>query len=332
MANQFLAFVVPAGNGSGAALGVAAFDALKTIVVDTPLAAPFSGIIVIEASEDGVIWSPVRQITAVDERPFPLTIAAQFMRVTRREVVPGGPLPAVMGGFAGGITNQFFALPVPVADGVGAVVPVSTTGAIKSFQCVGVFDGLLSVEGSQDGINFDPLVLFTNGGQIPINFLGRFQSVRVRRAIGAGTATMAMGAQDDSGGGGGGGAVLRGTILAENEARSQLGTVEAMMYQEAYNFDDLTPANIQIRLNAIVNRSATAGAATFRVRIGGTIDVATDGTIRATVVAAAAANTMETNLGAAFVKPVGVQLVKVTGMHAVAAGTANIKGCTVSAG
>jgi hypothetical protein len=63
------------------------------------------------------------------------------------------------------------------------------------------------------------------------------------------------------------------------------------------------------------------------LRIGGTIG-AVDGDIRATISAATVAEQQQTNTGAAFPKPSGQTLVKVTGLDSIASLSTRIRGIT----
>ena len=64
---------------------------------------------------------------------------------------------------------------------------------------------------------------------------------------------------------------------------------------------------------------------TFNLRIGGMIG-APDGDVRATISGGSVAESQQTNTGAAFPKPSGQTLVKVTGSDSIAALTARIRG------
>lgn len=323
MANQFLSFNVPANDGVGANLNVSAMDSVKTLVVS----GAFTGRLILESSGDGINFSPVAELQN-DQAVLTVEVVAQFMRI-RRAQVSGGAVPTVMIGLSDGFTLQFFSVPVPATDGLGGVTAIATTGKRKTIQCVGDFaGGNILVEGSEDGVSFDPVVRFDGGNQSPVTLDNRLQSVRVRRAIGTAVVNpvVLLSAQDDPTGGGG----TAQSILSfsEDEGRSNLGT-ESIVYEYNANFDILD-ALVTANISGIANRGAVAGTATANLRVGGTIN-GVDGTVRATATTINAADTQVTNTGAAFANPGGQQLVKVGLVHS-GAQTANLRGLHATIG
>jgi hypothetical protein len=123
----------------------------------------------------------------------------------------------------------------------------------------------------------------------------------------------------------GGADAVIATLDTEAE-KSATGTAEQVLAEWTFDFDDLAGANIIPRLSGVVSAdSETSG--TFNLRIGGTVGAA-DGDVRATVSAATVAEQQQTNSGAAFPKPAGQTLVKVTGLDSIDGLSARIRGIT----
>jgi hypothetical protein len=123
----------------------------------------------------------------------------------------------------------------------------------------------------------------------------------------------------------GGADAVIATLDTEAE-KSATGTAEQVLAEWNFDFDDLAGANILPTLSGLVSAdSETSG--TFNLRIGGTIGTP-DGDVRATISAAAVAEQQQTDTGAAFPKPAGQTLVKVTGLGSIAGLSARIRGIT----
>lgn len=203
MANVFTDLPAPAGNGSGAGQDVSAMAALKTITVEDT----FTGVVAIEVSNDG--GATFGELTTFT-RPGKRTIAAvaEQMRVTRRIIDPAAPgLPNIDVGADAGVTA--FAVPaVPAGDGTGAPTDVSGLGEFNTVVVAGVFTGSLTIEISEDGVDYVDCLTFTTPLMRSKNFIAQF--LRVTRANvnpGApGAPVVAVGASPGAGGGGGGGA------------------------------------------------------------------------------------------------------------------------------
>lgn len=80
---------VTAGDGVGAAVDVHLLGLQKTVTVG----GPFTGSVIIEASEDNVKWAPVWLLARPDQRSK--SFAAKFMRVTRSGVGSPAGTPIV---------------------------------------------------------------------------------------------------------------------------------------------------------------------------------------------------------------------------------------------
>jgi hypothetical protein len=121
----------------------------------------------------------------------------------------------------------------------------------------------------------------------------------------------------------GGADAVIATLETEAE-KSVTGTAEQVLAEWNFDFDDLAGANIIPTLSGIASAdSETTG--TFNLRIGGTVG-GVDGDVRATVGGASVAEAQQTNTGAAFPKPSGQTLVKVTGADSIAGLSARLRG------
>lgn len=217
MANLFSALPVPAGNGSGAAVDVSAFGAPKTVVVVGDIVATIN----IEVSVSGAAgpWAGVASFgrggaNGMQEAKLP--VAAQFMRATVSGFVRGSAVAAVGADDAGASVVN---LPTTAGNGTGASVDVSALGSLNTFVVSGTWTGSITIEVSQDGVNFADLISFgpTDTGPVAktVAFVGQF--LRVRRTDASpslpGTVIVNVGAVADAGGGGGGGAGGLGLVF-----------------------------------------------------------------------------------------------------------------------
>ncbi len=121
----------------------------------------------------------------------------------------------------------------------------------------------------------------------------------------------------------GGSDAVIATLDTEAE-KSVTGTAEQVLAEWNFDFDDLAGANIVPTLSGLVCAdSETTG--TFNLRIGGTIG-AVDGDVRATLSTTSVPDEQKTNTGAAFPKPAGQTLVKITGLDSITGLSARIRG------
>lgn len=180
MANVFVNLPVPAGNGVGAGVDVSAQGAERTVQVN----GAFTGLLTIEISNNGgVTFVPWISFGAPSKQTAP--IAAQFMRV-RRSGVAGGAAPDVDVG-ANDDGSQFATLVAPAGNGSGAAVDVSGLGVLKTVIVAGTpYLGVVIIEGSEDGVGFDPCLTFGAGGGVQSAvFASQFMRV-TRSGIGGG--------------------------------------------------------------------------------------------------------------------------------------------------
>jgi hypothetical protein len=119
-------------------------------------------------------------------------------------------------------------------------------------------------------------------------------------------------------------------IRDDREKIATLGATEDVLGNWAIDFDLLDPniVNLAVTFSAFTKQSAGTGA--YRIRLGGTYNT-NDGTDLVDLLTGHAAygNTPDSTTGPAFARPVGVQLVKLTGARSAAGGTASIQGIEV---
>lgn len=206
MANQFATIPVPAGNGSGAAVDVSAFGAIKTCVFSRGDANPDISVTLEFSNDAGAVsWSPL--VTQQGSGTFNQQVAARWLRASVSNYKRGTPNDIQVGGTDDG--TSFVTLAVPSDDGVGAPTDIS---ALQQFQTIqvggGVFGGNLSVELSEDGNTWGEFASFQSGVKNFSTDILVAQFARVRRNvipdINPGSPTVAIGATFPPGGGSGG--------------------------------------------------------------------------------------------------------------------------------
>lgn len=167
----FFNLPVPAGNGSGASTIVSALGGTRTVTVDK---SQFSGILLLEASNDNVNFASVVRFDSGSQRQVVLNLACKYVRITRSGVVPEIPaVPSVQIGASNAIDGVFTVLPVTPGDGAGASVDISLGGDLITIMGAGTFNRAVYIEGSQDGG-----VTWSR-----ITDLGRFETARVDNTI-----------------------------------------------------------------------------------------------------------------------------------------------------
>jgi hypothetical protein len=196
MANLFVNLAVPGGDGVGAGASVALLGRDKTITVQ----GTFSGIIHVEMSNDGgATWMSLASFYSTGGKQV-IAVAAQQMRVRRAAVAPeapGSPNVDVASDDAG---QQFVTLTPPAGEGIGPTASVAGFGLFKTVVVQGVWNGIVFVEVSEDGVGWATCMTFMGPGIESREFTASL--VRLRRAgIGdgaAGTPIVALGAVNDA--------------------------------------------------------------------------------------------------------------------------------------
>lgn len=193
MANLFLDLPVPAGNGTGAPVDVSALGRVKTITVQGDL----KGTITIEFSEDGSDYFPLKSFAGKGK--ISKAFAAQYMRV-RVSGYKTGTGNVDVG--SDDIGQQFLAIPAPAGDGVGAAVDVSALGTLNTFAIAGDFSGTVTIEISEDNVDWAQCASFSDPGHETVEVVARYMRVR-RDGVdpnNPGSASVALGAVNDAAG------------------------------------------------------------------------------------------------------------------------------------
>ena len=202
MANQFIAIPAPAANGSGAAVDVSSFGALKTF----QLASLGGAYVTLEMSNQAVAtkWSPIKTFQAAGEET--IVVAARWLRATTSNYQGGGAPVVNLGGDDSGA--QFVELVAPAGNGEGVAVDVSALPAFMTVQVGGSFKGAINIEISEDaGATWSEMASFRGPGHQ--SFVAVAAQLRVKRNgivfPNGPTPVVFVGATAPVGGGGGGG-------------------------------------------------------------------------------------------------------------------------------
>jgi hypothetical protein len=173
MANIFTNLAVPAGDGVGAGSDTSAMGRKRTITVQNA----FTGIVTIEFSNEAIGGPYAQAITFYAPGKKTIDIAAQFMRVRRAAAGGVAPNVDVSSNDNGG---QFIDLPAPAGDGVGAAVNVSAFGTFNTIAVLGTWEGVVTIEISEDNASWAQCATLQNPGYVSAEFIAQF--MRVRRA------------------------------------------------------------------------------------------------------------------------------------------------------
>lgn len=173
MANVFVSLPVPVSIGPGLPVDVSGLLGDKSIVVDAP---GNEGVISIEGSQDSVNYAPLITLSLINN-PTSSSLHAVVAKLRVRRVSGPAPLSVTIGGETTG-ANLFATLPLPSALGPGPIIDTSAMGPDKTII---VSDGsyrIVAVEGSNDGIEFNPIVSFNTGGADSQSFIGVYSKMR----------------------------------------------------------------------------------------------------------------------------------------------------------
>jgi hypothetical protein len=78
------------------------------------------------------------------------------------------------------MANIYLPLPVPAADGIGAIVDTSAIGARRTLVVTGTpFRGTVTLQGSNDGVVWAPIAAFQNPGEKTMEFSVQFMRVKL---------------------------------------------------------------------------------------------------------------------------------------------------------
>lgn len=145
------------------------------------------GQIVIEGTHDDVNLFPLRIFDPGNvgfTQPVPIRIEAIVKGMRIRRLRGSGPGTMTVSA-VGNAVNTFALLPTPIGGGVGAAVPVGSSGNLKTVGVSGPFDGTISIEGASDLTHFGPFATFDAQNSDFRNIEGPLQRLRVKRIGGA---------------------------------------------------------------------------------------------------------------------------------------------------
>lgn len=180
MPNIYVNLPAPAGDGAGGFVDTTAMGRERTITVQ----GAFTGVVNVEFSCQGAFgpWTTIASFTAPGKRTIPF--AGAFMRVFRAGVSPlnpGLPNVDVASNDNGGL---YLDVPAPAGNGSGASTDVSALGTFNTITCLGTFSGAVTIEASEDGVDWVPCMTFTNPGFRSMEFVAQFLRV-TRQGVGA---------------------------------------------------------------------------------------------------------------------------------------------------
>ena len=268
MPNLFVNIPLPAGNGAGAPVDISAMGLQKTLL----LGGDFDGgNVAIQISLDGGTSWGAYEIFSSPPGQVSRQFVAQQIRTFVSKRGPNFACNCDIGSDDAG--GQFAALPLPVGDGTGAPVDVSSWGPYWTLNCVGDLRGAsASVEISEDGADYAPLVVWNGAGGVQQRVaFANFARTRIKNTKPSTSVDISAGAANAAGGGASSGEV------------SYLPDVWEMNDVQANLVDQVVPSSISqlvdhvraIRNGSIVGigieltAAITAGQLTAEVSING---------------------------------------------------------------
>ena len=219
MSTTIIPVTVPT-NGDGPAADVSSLVGPKTVT----LTGTFGGTYTLLASHDGATFAPVLTFDSAGLESVKMTLddAYASVRLRAHSSRPNNVSVTVAGELGAG-QNFFSPVATFTTGGRGPVVDLATlfppTGLEEevNFICDGGFTGSVLVEGSNDGVLFNPLGVFQGGASsrpgasqvLELSPLSTPDKVRYVRATAAGSVTsrvtVTVGGRIPAAGGGGGG-------------------------------------------------------------------------------------------------------------------------------
>ena len=350
---------VPLGGGEGFPTDISVIVGAKTVV----LTGFFTGSYTLLASHDNVEFVPVLLFDASGQESIKQTLSSAYKSVRLRSnagTAQAGLVVCNISGVAKPGENLFADLVTfspggptqsAIIDTAALFPPTGLEQEINIF-CSGGFVGVISVEGSLDGSDFNTIGTFQGSQQqrslvglppiLEFSPLVTQDKVRYLRITLAGYITspagLTIGGRIPATGGSGTGSLA---LLAEDDGRVAVEnntdtSTEVILYETETNLAN-APAAVTLQLNAIVLvQGPTPPTGRFRVYLGATAPGDTTGSVLAADSGALVAGP-ETTIsvtGTPVVNPGGSCLVQVTGeVTAPGAGngvnTAGILGVTV---
>jgi hypothetical protein len=335
MAIATVNLVVPVG-GDGPQASIANLVGQKTVI----LTGNFSGQYILLAGHAANALVPVLQFDSGGVEGIKQTLdeAYQFAAVrTRANTVPGGTVTMEVTGVTKPGENYFATLATIAAGASGSQGIVDTaalfppTGLEQGINiiCEGDFEGNVIVNGSNDGVTFNPLGQFTAGPRgrtllgnttnLEFGPLTTADKVRYVQVVVAArvndTTRLTIGGQIPAAGGGG-----AGTGLEADDTTGRSTTLNAIdqeiLYEEPIDFDGVLPGTIMAAELSIVAKVSAPSTAIFRLVIGSTTPGDTvGGTVAVLITTSSTAKVLLSNLGGGWPVPGGKVLAQITGIN-----------------
>lgn len=271
---SFFNLPIPVSIGPAASISVADLSPEKTLVVEGDQG---TNILILEGSHNNVNFVPILQVTQYND-PGTITFSSvwKFLRLNLFSGKP--PATASVGGELS--PNMFATL-----DEIG--IDTSLFGGTQTIAIDGRYTGLIAIEGSDNGTDFNPspIAFFNAGGPDFKNISGVYKKMRFRRLSGSGAVVITIGASAVGGSG-----VEGESFAISDDGTNYVGTnlqTEQVVREWYADFSVLETAFMQARMLFIEKRDPGVGASLplVRLRIGAT----TPGVVGGTVVGAATA-------------------------------------------
>lgn len=157
--NVFASVVVPSSSPAvGASTDVSTLGVKKSVVLES--AEDRTAVISLEGTHDGVNYAPLRTLNLTqdpNEVPVRFTVSA----IRARRLTGSGAIRLSVGGVQ--TANSFASFDVPTSNSPGTALDTSLHGGEKTFNVVGRYSDIIIIQGSNDGVNYDPVTTFSTG-------------------------------------------------------------------------------------------------------------------------------------------------------------------------
>lgn len=342
MSNAIVTIVVPS-SGDGPIANISSLLGDKTV----ELSGFYTGSYTLLASHDNSTFVPVLLFNANGLESIKETLSDSYISVRIRcnaNTTQSTPVTASIAGVSNPGANRFATLVTLPPGFVGTTLPFDTyalfptTGLESDINliCKGQIDGTIVVEGSQDGVGFNPIGTFQGGPQqrpliglppiLEFTPLSTPSKVRyLRFAVSgqiAGSVVLTIGGSILASSGSGGSTFLE---FNEDEGRSANAPTsegpppEVILYEWTANLSDIPVGqNIAVQLNATIKSIDPAHVplpvATFNVYVGSTTPGDTSGgTLQVTTNTSSGTEVLVSVTSALFPNPGGTCQIQVTG-------------------
>lgn len=284
---SFVNLPIPVSVGPATSVSISDLSAQKTLVVEGDVG---SNILILEGSHDDVNFVPILQVTQYND-PGTITFNSVWKSLRLNLFSGRPPSTASIGGELA--ANSFATL-----DDVG--VDTSLFGGNQTLAIFGRYTGLIAVEGSDNGTDFNPspIAFFNAGGPDFRTISGAYKKMRFRRLSGSGAVVVTLGATAVGGSGTEG-----ESFSVSDDGSNYVGTnlqSERVVREWYADFSVLQTAFMQVEMLYVGKRDAgTAATLPFvRLRIGGVAPGVVGGTqVGAATALSNTADTLDTISG-----------------------------------